>query len=90
MSQRRRKSGSATQLKAWSYRPDIFARSLRSRRSNTIGVLVFDISDPFCVLILRGIEKTLHSTSYLPILMDAHHERQQFEGYLDLFDGTPC
>jgi LacI family transcriptional regulator len=66
------------------YRPDVFARSLRSRRSNTIGVLVFDISDPFCVLILRGIEKTLHSTSYLPILMDAHHERQQFEGYLDL------
>ena len=66
------------------YRPDVFARSLRSRRSNTIGVLVFDISDPFCVLILRGIEKTLYSTSYLPILMDAHHERQQFEGYLDL------
>lgn len=66
------------------YRPDVFARSLRSRRSNTIGVLVFDISDPFCVLILRGIEKTLHSTPYLPILMDAHHERQQFKGYLDL------
>jgi LacI family transcriptional regulator len=66
------------------YRPDIFARSLRSRRSNTIGVLVFDISDPFCVLILRGIEKTLQSTRYLPILMDAHHERKQFEGYLDL------
>ncbi|MBV8675299.1 MAG: LacI family DNA-binding transcriptional regulator [Acidobacteriaceae bacterium] len=66
------------------YRPDVFARSLRSRRSHTIGVLVFDISDPFCVLILRGIEKTLESTSYLPILMDAHHERKQFEGYVDL------
>lgn len=66
------------------YRPDVFARSLRSRRSSTVGVLVFDISDPFCVLILRGIEKTLHSTPYLPILMDAHHERKQFEGYLDL------
>ena len=66
------------------YRPDVFARSLRSRRSHTVGVLVFDISDPFCVLILRGIEKTLQTTSYLPILMDAHHERKQFEGYLDL------
>ncbi len=66
------------------YRPDVFARSLRSRRSHTIGVLVFDISDPFCVLILRGIEKTLQSTSYLPILMDAHHDRKQFEGYLGL------
>ncbi|MBV8114825.1 MAG: LacI family DNA-binding transcriptional regulator [Silvibacterium sp.] len=66
------------------YRPDVFARSLRSRRSHTVGVLVFDISDPFCVLILRGIEKTLQSTSYLPILMDAHHDRKQFEGYLEL------
>jgi LacI family transcriptional regulator, galactose operon repressor len=66
------------------YKPDIFARSLRSRRSNTIGVLVFDISDPFCVLILRGIEKALHGTRWMPILMDAHNERRQFEGYLDL------
>ncbi len=66
------------------YRPDVFARSLRSRRSNTIGVLVFDISDPFCVLILRGIEKALHGTRWMPILMDAHNERSQFQGYLDL------
>jgi LacI family transcriptional regulator len=69
---------------ALGYRPDIFARSLRSRRSNTVGVLVFDISDPFCVLILRGIEKALQSTPYLPILMDANHERKQFEAYLEL------
>lgn len=66
------------------YRPDVFARSLRSRRSNTIGVLVFDISDPFCVLILRGIEKALHGTRWMPILMDAHNERSQVKGYLDL------
>lgn len=69
---------------ALGYRPDVFARSLRSRRSNTIGVLVFDIFDPFCVLILRGIEKAFHGTRFMPILMDAHHEREQFEGYLDL------
>jgi LacI family transcriptional regulator len=66
------------------YRPDVFARSLRSRRSNTVGVLVFDISDPFCVFILQGIEKTLHGTPYLPILMDAHNDQKRFAGYLDL------
>lgn len=66
------------------YYPDIFARSLRSRRSQTIGVLIFDLSDPFCMLILRGIEKGLHPTSYLPLIMDAHNEWKQFEGYLRL------
>lgn len=66
------------------YRPNLFARSLRSRRSQTIGVMIFDISDPFCMLILRGIEKALHSTPYLPIMMDAHNDQKQFEGYLDM------
>jgi LacI family transcriptional regulator len=70
--------------KALGYRPDAFARSLRSRRSHTVGVMIFDISDPFCTLILRGIEKTLHPTDYLPIIMDANNERKQFEGYLDM------
>jgi LacI family transcriptional regulator len=66
------------------YRPDAFARSLRSRRSHTVGVMIFDISDPFCTLILRGIEKTLHPTRYLPIIMDAHNERKMFDGYLEM------
>jgi LacI family transcriptional regulator len=66
------------------YHPNAFARSLRSRRSHSIGVLIFDISDPFCMAVLRGIEETLHSTLYLPIIMDAENRRQQFEGYLDL------
>lgn len=64
------------------YRPDAFARSLRKRRSQTIGIMVFDLSDPFCTLILRGIEQTLDTTTYLPIIMDAHNQRPQFEQYL--------
>jgi LacI family transcriptional regulator len=67
------------------YRPDVYARSLRSRRSNTIGVLLFDISDPYCLLVLRGIEKTLRGTPWLPILVDAHNDPARFESYIDLF-----
>ena len=66
------------------YHPDAFARSLRRRRSHTIGVLIFDISDPFCMEVLRGIEHGLYSTSYLPIIMDADNRREQFESYLDM------
>jgi LacI family transcriptional regulator len=70
--------------KALGYHPDASARSLRSRRSSTIGVLIFDISDPFCTLILRGIERSLDSTGYLPVIMDAHNDHKQLEGYLQL------
>lgn len=64
------------------YRPDAFGRSLRKRRSHTIGVMIFDISDPFCTLILQGIEKNLHPTEFLPFIVDAHNQREQFERYL--------
>src|SRR3984893_4387536 len=66
------------------YRPNLFARSLRSKRSNTVGVMVFDMTDPFCTLILRGIESALYQSSYLPILTDVHNERSRFERYLEM------
>jgi LacI family transcriptional regulator len=70
--------------KTLGYRPTIFAQSLRSRRNHTVGVMVFDVTDPYCTLILRGIENTLYQASYLPILTDAHNERSRFERYLEM------
>jgi LacI family transcriptional regulator len=66
------------------YRPNLFARSLRGRRSHTVGVMVFDMTDPYCTLVLRGIENTLFQSSYLPILTDVHNERTRFERYLEM------
>src|ERR1700756_709451 len=66
------------------YRPNLFARSLRSKRSHTVGVMVFDMTDPFCTPILRGIENTLYQSNYLPILTDVHNERSRFERYLEM------
>ena len=70
-----------------SYHPDALARSLSRRHSQTIGVLVFDISDPFCMSLLRGIERTLYPTTYLPIIMDADNRHEQFDRYLDMLIG---
>jgi DNA-binding LacI/PurR family transcriptional regulator len=69
------------------YHPDALARSLSRRRSQTIGVLVFDISDPFCMSLLRGIERTLYQTPFLPIIMDADNRPEQFNRYLDMLIG---
>lgn len=70
--------------KTLGYHPNIFAKSLRSKRNQTVGVMVFDVTDPYCTLILRGIENSLYQASYLPILTDAHNERSRFERYLEM------
>src|SRR5580693_3064932 len=66
------------------YRPNAMARFLRSKRTHSVGVLFFDITDPFCTLIMRGIENSLYQASYLAIFADAHNQRNRFERYLEL------
>ena len=70
--------------KSLGYHPNSFAKSLRSRRNHTVGVMLFDVTDPYCTLILRGIELSLYQSSYLPILTDAHNDRARFERYLEM------
>jgi LacI family transcriptional regulator len=66
------------------YRPNAMARFLRSKRTNSVGVMFFDITDPFCTPILRGIENSLYQASYVPIFADAHNQRNRFERYLEM------
>jgi LacI family transcriptional regulator len=66
------------------YRPNLFARSLRSNRSQTLGVVVFDITDPYCTQILRGIEDSLYHSGYLPILTDIQNKRARFQRCVEL------
>ena len=66
------------------YTPNRNAQALRSQRSHTIGVVVFDIADPFCTLIIKGIQTALEPTGMLPIIMDATNQGKQFERYLVL------
>lgn len=70
--------------KALGYRPNVMARFLRSSRSHTVGVMFFDVTDPFCTPILRGIENTLFKAGYVPIVADAHNDRERFERSLEM------
>lgn len=69
------------------YQPNLLARSLRSRRNRVLGVLVFDLSDPFCTPILKGIENTVYQASYLAVLADAQSEWSRFERHLEILLG---
>jgi LacI family transcriptional regulator len=66
------------------YRPNAMARFLRSKRTHSVGLMFSDVTDPFCVPVLRGIENALYQASYLPLLADSHNQRNRFERYLEM------
>jgi LacI family transcriptional regulator len=65
------------------YRPNPVARSLRTRRSHTIGVLIPDLNNPIFPPIVRGLEDKLDAAGYVALLgntdADASRERKLFE-----------
>jgi LacI family transcriptional regulator len=71
-------------VKKLGYRPNLFARTLRNQRTHTVGAMVFDMTDPYCTPILRGIESALYQASFLPILADVRNDRSRFEHYLEI------
>lgn len=60
--------------KKFDYRPSFYARSLRSRQSFSIGVLVPELSDGYSVLVMGGIEEVLMEEGYF--YLAASHRRK--------------
>ncbi len=69
------------------YFPDLQARSLRSKRTHSIGVLVFDITDPYCGLVIRGIENFLESAGYMSVLADLQNTPRRLHRCLQMLIG---
>ncbi|MBO0787733.1 MAG: LacI family DNA-binding transcriptional regulator [Actinobacteria bacterium] len=61
------------------YRPNPVARSLRTRRSNTVGVLIPDLTNPLFPPIVRGIEDRLAAAGYVALIgnTDGDDERER-------------
>jgi DNA-binding LacI/PurR family transcriptional regulator len=57
------------------YHPNLFARSLRRRNSGIIGVLGFDITDPYCTQVLRGMQDNLDKHGCESIVVDIRNDR---------------
>lgn len=53
------------------YRPNVAARSLRTDRSATVGIIADDIIGPFATKIIRGIQDQLRSAGYLCVIISA-------------------
>jgi DNA-binding LacI/PurR family transcriptional regulator len=53
------------------YRPNLSARSLRTDRSFTIGIIVDDLLSPFTPSIVRGIQDYLNEQDYLSLIVNS-------------------
>ena len=66
------------------YRPDYFAKSLRQKRTFTIGILAQDIGGGYGSLVLSGIEEALLEEGYFYFLASHHHKVTLLEKYNNL------
>lgn len=67
------------------YRPNVLARYLRNKRSNTVGVVLFDLTDPYCTQVMRGLENRLYEAGgYLPILADTQNSKVQLRRHVKM------
>lgn len=64
------------------YAPNKIARSLKAKASDTVGVIIPDITNPFLVKIVKGVERTLSAAGYTPILCDTEESPEHEERYL--------
>lgn len=56
------------------YRPNAIARSLRRRRTNTVGMLIFDVLNPYYMGLVKAVEEVLRAENYNVILCGTGHD----------------
>ena len=69
----------------FNYRPNLLARSLRTRRSFTIGVIVPEISEGYNATVLSGIEDCLIEQDYFFFVTSHRHHADLIDEYPKTF-----
>jgi LacI family transcriptional regulator len=64
------------------YVPNVLARSLRSRRTNTLALILSDISNPFWTTVARGVEDAASDAGFNVILCNTDESEVEQDKYL--------
>jgi LacI family transcriptional regulator len=64
------------------YVPNVLARSLRSRRTDTLALIVTDISNPFWTTVARGVEDAASDAGFNVILCNTDESEVEQDKYL--------
>lgn len=63
------------------YRPNFFARSLRSQRTFSVGVIIPELSDGYSALVLTGVEDYLLQAGYMYLVTSHRHKDKLIDEY---------
>jgi LacI family kdg operon repressor len=66
------------------YQPNQMARGLKRGRNRLIGMLVADLTNPYSVEVLQGVEAACHALGYMPLICHAANEVEMERRYLQL------
>jgi LacI family transcriptional regulator len=69
-------------MKALDYQPDAVARSLKTGKSNVIGVVIPDITNAFYPEVVRGVEEAAQQSGYSVLLCDSGEDSKTEETHL--------
>lgn len=75
--------------KIMEYKPNLSARSLRTDRSNTIGIIVDDLLSPFTPPIVRGIQDYLSEHDYLSLIINSEWNPELEQKAINTLLGRP-
>src|SRR5881296_3807773 len=70
--------------KTLNYRPNFFARTLRLRRTYTIGVIAEEIGDAYGAMVISGIEEYLRKNDYFFLTVIHRHDPKLLQTYAQM------
>ncbi|WP_312414695.1 LacI family DNA-binding transcriptional regulator [Pseudescherichia sp.] len=66
------------------YRPSLMAQGLKRGRTRLIGLIIADITNPYSVNVLSGIEAACREKGFTPLVCNTNNELDREQHYLDL------
>src|SRR5260370_37726271 len=76
--------------KKFDYKPNFLARSLRTRQSFTVGVVVPELSEGYFTMVMRGVEEDLMQAGYLHFMVSHQGRTDLFASYPQLLTERPA
>src|SRR5216117_1325289 len=70
--------------KTLNYRPNFFARTLRLKRTYTIGVIAEEIGDAYGSMVISGIEEYLRKNNYFFLTVIHRHDPKLLQTYAQM------